>query len=238
MGLHFRPLPGLTLASLVGLAILIALGTWQMQRLEWKTALIATMEGRLAEEPVSLDTALALDGQDRAFRPVTVTGRFDHGRELFLFAQGRGGPGAKVVTPMVLDDGRTVLVDRGFVPQRLLDAAERQEGQTEGLVSLTGALRPPSPLSAFTPPADPETRMVFARDLEAMAGLGGDDVMPGVLIEAGPLSVPGGWPRAAWPSTDLSNRHLEYALTWYALALVLCMVYLAYHAKAGRLGLR
>lgn len=130
------------MATAVVLAILVGLGTWQVQRLQWKTALIAEREARLAAEPVPLPAVID-DPDSYNFRPVTVTGRFLHEHELYLAGRNKGRrPGYGVVTPLERPDGQVILVDRGWVPMELKDPATRPEGQIEGVVTIAGHCTP------------------------------------------------------------------------------------------------
>src|SRR5690606_25713617 len=121
------------------------LGVWQMQRLHWKQGLIARMETQARADPVELNDALARWGEqgETEYLPVHVRGTFLHDRELHLYAIRDGAPGWRVITPLDTDDAQIVLVDRGFVPDRLKDPAARAQGQVEGAAALTGAVRAP-----------------------------------------------------------------------------------------------
>src|SRR5438045_9513190 len=115
--LHFRPLWKFTALMLPLCLACIALGVWQLERLQWKLALIAQVERNLKAPPISADKALALGTQGAQYRHVALIGRFDHSKEAYAFATGEGGaPVYHVITPFTLNDGRVLLVDRGSVP--------------------------------------------------------------------------------------------------------------------------
>ncbi|MEI9885187.1 MAG: SURF1 family cytochrome oxidase biogenesis protein [Rhizomicrobium sp.] len=115
--MFFRPLPALTIAVAILLAVLIGLGTWQLQRLSWKLALIDQVDRNLAATPIPLDAALKL-GPAAQYRRVTLTGRFDHAKEAYIYGVGSDGVAVfHVVTPFQTLDGHTLLVDRGIVPR-------------------------------------------------------------------------------------------------------------------------
>jgi surfeit locus 1 family protein len=133
--MHFRPMPVFTVFAAVMLALLVALGVWQVQRLHWKLGLIAQVNRSLTLPPVSLDTALKL-GKAAEYRPVALTGRFDHAKEAYVRGLKEGTPVWHVVTPFTTQDGRTLLVDRGIVPDTLRDPARRPAGQIAGEVHL------------------------------------------------------------------------------------------------------
>lgn len=234
--IRFRPLLVPTLVTAAGLVLCTGLGIWQLQRLEWKEALIATMQARIAAPAISLDEALALGPQEAEWRHVRVTGRFLYDKEAYLFAPGPdGAPGLHVITPLMGADGSAVLIDRGFVPERLRDPDVRGEGQVAGEVSVSGVLRANHAPGIFTPEPDLVSRLWFARDAGAMAAALGVHIAAPLVIEADSAPNPGGWPLGGGTRLDIPNDHLGYALTWFGLALALLAVYLVYHRRQGRL---
>lgn len=226
-----------TLFVAPGLALLIGLGLWQIARLHQKEALIASVQAGLNSAPEPLNQLLAGDVASAEWHHVRISGRFLHDKEQYLFAQGpMGATGVQVVTPFVQPDGKIVLVDRGFVPDGLRDPARRAGGQVAGPVSLTGVVRLADKPGAFTPAADLKTRLWFVRDIPAMAKVAGVSAVP-VLIDADATPNPGGWPLGGQTRIDIPNDHLQYAVTWFALALALLGVYFVYHHSRGRLTL-
>jgi surfeit locus 1 family protein len=233
-----------TVSMLAALAILLSLGTWQMQRKAWKEGLIDAIAQRVTADPVPLDTAARrwTDGEDLEYLRVTARGRFHHDEERLLYAPGKDGPGYHVFTPLETDAGRYLFVNRGFVPERLKDPASRVAGRPPGEVAITGLLRRPAEQGWFTPANEPVRNLWFWRDLDGMAAsaLGRDasKALPFFLDEQprgapSSASSPDLWPRPGVTRLDLPNRHLEYALTWYGLAGALIAVYLAF--ARGRL---
>jgi surfeit locus 1 family protein len=185
--------------------------------------------------PVPLAEVLRPGAANNEYRHVRVTGRFRHEAELYLFARGPlGAVGVDIVTPLVQENGQTVLIDRGFVPDALRDPKTREAGQAEGQVSVTGVLRLPQKPGMFTPAPDPRTKLWFVKDVPSMAASLGLSV-PAILIEADATPNPGGWPLGGRTQTDIPNDHLQYAMTWFGLALALFAVYLLYHRGRGRL---
>lgn len=240
--LFFRPMLWPTLLTAAMLPVLLVLGFWQLERLEWKRDLIATMTERMAADPVALPSPENWDELDAvAFEYVRValTGRFQHAQELHYFTQNESGaPGYAVVTPLVLASApdAVVLVDRGFVPVAMKDRATRLATESRDEVSLVGVLRTPPPRGLFDGEDDPVRNVWMVRDPVAMgAQLGLGRVAP-FIIEAEADEAPGPWPKAGRTRVDLPNNHLDYALTWFGLSLVLVAIYLIYHRSQGRFG--
>lgn len=220
--------PRATLAFvLAGLAILIGLGTWQMERRVWKADLIATMDARLASPPIPVGEFL-VNHAGEEYRPVSASGTFRHDQEMYLAARSyQSQLGYHVVTPLILDDGKTaVLVDRGWVPSDRQLPASRAAGQVAGPVTVTGIARQPAKLGLFTPDNRPDQNLWYWADLPAMAVHAGLAQIAPLLLEAGPAENPGGLPIGGQTFINLPNNHLQYAVTWYSLAVVLAVIYL------------
>lgn len=237
---------GIVIASAIALVILLALGTWQVGRLQWKEALIASTEQRIHEPPLPLFEMEKVYKQEGSveYRPVTVSGTFMHQGERHFLATHDGAAGYNVYTPLMLEDGRFVLVNRGFVPYEKKDPTTRIEGQVDGPVSVTGLAR--DPLSAkpgfFLPDNDTSKNIFYWKDWTAMAESADlpnlDEVVP-FFIDADNKPNPGGLPIGGVTIIDFPNNHLQYAATWYGLALALLGVVgtwlwrYRYHRKSG-----
>ncbi len=233
----FRPYPLMTVLSVAALAVLCTLGWWQLERLQWKLDLIASVESRASSDPISVDALLRnVDSAEWEYAPVTVTGTFQHNSEMHVFGQNLSGHvGWFIFTPLQRSDGSTIIINRGFVPEPLKDPNTRNEGQVPGEVTITGLARRDAESNAFTPPPNADTNEWYMRNLEAMAvHLGLTDVVP-VFVDARD-DAPGGWPQGGQTRLEFSNSHLGYALTWFGLALTLIGVYIAYHWQKGRFG--
>ena len=232
----------LTLATLVGLALLLWLGVWQLQRLEWKEGIIERIEARTERNPVSLERALELWDTlgDPSYLPVHTEGRFHHNRERYLYAIALDGqPGWHVITPLETVSGRVVLVDRGFVPEEFRDPATRKEGQLKEVVTVMGLVRMPETPGLFSPDTDEEANQWFTRDPGAMARSmfpgGTVDVVP-FYLEVSDSDIPGGWPKGGQTRLKLTNNHLQYAITWFALAACLVAIYgvFVWNTRSGK----
>jgi surfeit locus 1 family protein len=234
-GRRFRPGLAATLFTLAAVAIMVGLGTWQVERLAWKNALIDRIESGMRATPAPLP-AWVENSADWDFRRVSVTGQFLHDRELDLAARSMNGRiGYQIVTPLKRDDGTLVLVNRGWVPLEKRDPASRPEGLPAGTVTIEGVARVPAERGWMQPDNDAATNMWFWYDIPAMAAQAGEgtgEALP-VVIEAGDAPNPGGFPIGGQTNVNIANNHLQYAFTWYSLAITLIVIYFVFHWRRG-----
>lgn len=193
-----------------GCAILIALGIWQLQRLEWKGALLADREARINAAPVALPDMP--DPHRDQYLPVRVTGEVDPDRFVRVLAsQRQAGAGYRIISAL-RTDGRTILIDRGFVPLE-----DRRLAQPAGQAEFTGNLLWPDDTTASTPEPDLTKNIWFSRDVAALAdALGAEPVL--LVVREGPDDAPV-TPQPV-DTSSIPNDHLEYAITWFSLAAV------------------
>ena len=219
-----RPSAWLAIAALLGIASLIALGVWQIERLSWKLALIDRVEQRIhaVSEPMPPMASWPLiNASHDEYRRVTVTGRFMHDRETLVKAVTDEGAGFWVLTPLETADGTMVLINRGFVPPERREKAARQAGNPAAPVAITGLLRLTEPKGGFLRANDPAGNRWYSRDVEAIAAARGLPRVAPFFIDADATPNPGGYPQGGLTVVTFHNNHLIYALTWFGLALML-----------------
>lgn len=197
------------LVGLLGGAILISLGVWQMQRLAWKEGVLAEIAARIADAPVALPATV--DPVADRYMPVTATGRFTGEHADILVSRKQIGAGVRVVEVFETADGRRVLVDRGF-----LTDDDRAKPRESGSATVEGNLHWPEETDGFTPPPDPKTGLWFARDVAALSAALETEATfivarkpTGGAIEPMPVDTSG-----------IPNDHMNYAITWFSLAAV------------------
>jgi surfeit locus 1 family protein len=206
-----------------GVAALAALGVWQLERRVQKLDLIERVAQRRSAAPIAAPGAAAwpdLTEAGDAYRRVHATGRFLAGQDVLVKAVTALGGGFWVVTPLNTDDGFTVLVNRGFVPPEWRDGVAAKP-PVAGEVVVTGLLRMTEPKGAFLHANDAASDRWYSRDVAAIAaarGLG--DVAP-YFIDADASADSSELPRGGLTVMAFPNNHLLYALTWFALALML-----------------
>jgi surfeit locus 1 family protein len=216
----------LALVGLFGLfwfAAFVALGTWQVHRRAWKLELIAAVDQRVAAPPVAAPGPAEwprVTAERDAYRHVTAQGHYRNDAETLVQAVSDSGPGFWVMTPFVTDDGFTLLVNRGFVPPEKRSPATRRAGQIDGETRVTGLLRITEPKGGFLRRNDPGKDEWHSRDVAAIAAKRGlRDTAP-YFVDADATPNAGGYPLGGLTVISFPNNHLQYALTWYALALL------------------
>jgi surfeit locus 1 family protein len=224
-----------SLAAAIALAILVALGLWQLERRAWKDALISTLEQRLAATAVALPAQWDTlePGRDEFLR-VAFPAEFQNDKEALVYTSGSSmrsdtsGPGYWVFTPARLGDGRIVMVNRGFVPEGRQNEATRRDGAVSGRIDIVGVLRWPEPPGLFTPAGDPVRNIWFNRDSTAIAASKHVAAAAPFYVEMESPVPPGNLPHPGRVLPSVPNNHFQYALTWFGLAAVLVGVYTAW----------
>ena len=227
----FRPRLWPTLITVPAVLAMLALGTWQVQRLFWKQDLIAERQAGLAAPVTPWPEAEGRLPQ-LFWHRISAEGEFLNERELVLAARSmNGNPGYHIVTPFQIAGGPMLMVDRGWVPLDRKESAARAPGQIAGPTAVTGILRPGHQPSWLTPDNQPDTNFWFWLDLPAMALAAGADgrAVTEAYLEADATPNAGGFPIGGQTRTELPNDHLQYAITWYALALALGVIYILHH---------
>lgn len=198
--------------GIAGVAVLVSLGLWQVERLAWKKGVLAEIDARIAADPVALPPSPT--EEIHRYLPVETRGAFDPVTLRVLASLKRVGAGHRLITPLTLEDGRRVLIDRGFLPV----SSQSISVPPQGMVTITGNLHWPDDLNTSTPAPDIAAGLWFARDLPAMAEV--LDTLP-LLIVTREMS-PADPTLTALPvdSSAIPNDHLEYAITWFGLAAV------------------
>jgi surfeit locus 1 family protein len=213
--------------TLGAVAVLVALGTWQIERKTWKEGLIAELNAKLAAAPVALpprERWPQLSAEQDEFRRVKFSAEFLD-QEAFVYTSGSAirpdvsGPGYWVLSPARLSDGSLVIVNRGFVPEGRQDAATRREGQPQGVTEIVGTMRWPEARGPFTPNDTPGKNLWFGRDPAAIAAAKGWGAVAPFYIDQEAPAAPGGLPKVGPLMPNLPNNHLQYAVTWFGLAL-------------------
>jgi surfeit locus 1 family protein len=224
--LRFRPV--LTLCAALAMGVLVALGAWQLHRLEWKRELIAQVEARVNAAPVPFVDAvrLAEAGEAMEYAPVTLDGQLRSDKNARVFGTFEGAVGAYEFVPIETESGARIYVNLGFTPQAHLNNIETAS-KTE---TITGLFRypekPAPPASWFQSVKKSVDGLWFVRDPVAFAREAGIDA-PAYYIDR--FAVEGrDWPKGGTTRLDFNNRHLEYALTWFGLAATLAGVWLAF----------
>ena len=225
----------LVLLGFLGVLVFLGLGIWQLERRVWKLDLIARVDQRIHAPAVDAPGPQAWDSIDAAsseYRHVRLAGSFADGANTLVQAVTELGGGYWVLTPMRGDSGFTVLVNRGFIPQEHKAEFERESSAMAVPSTVDGLLRISELGGGFLRSNNPAANRWYSRDVAAIAGARGlTDVAP-YFIDAG-ASGAESWPRGGLTVVTFRNSHLVYALTWFALAVMLT-IGLARPVLAGR----
>lgn len=201
------------LLGLVGIAILLSLGVWQVRRLAWKEAMLAGIGARISAPPVPLDSLGTPDPGRDMYLPVAFEGRTTGQGLLVLSGRKKEGPGFEVIDSFETASGRRILLDRGFIPE-----AARDRPRPAVALSGTGNLLWPKEADSYTPPPDARTGLWFARDVATMAeALGTEPIL--VVLKTATGDLQGIAPMPV-DTAGIPNDHLNYAITWFSLAAV------------------
>ena len=228
-----------TVFALVGVAILVGLGIWQLDRKVWKEHLIATIEARLSQTPQELPPRTAwptLAAADNEYRRVAFPAEFLPGEEALVYTAGSAfrpdveGPGYWVFAAARLAGGSVVLVDRGFISLDRKDSAKRA-ATPQGIIDIVGVMRWPEARGLFTPADEPQNNIWFARDPDAMAKAHKWPAPAPFYVEQESPVPEGRLPLPGKLVVALPDNHLQYAITWFGLALGLAGVYVVWLAR-------
>lgn len=209
--------------GLAGVAVLMALGIWQLQRRDWKEGIIAGAEAMMREAPVDLPAAP--DPATDRYRAVQVAGRFTGEEAHVLTSLRAGGPGFLVIGGFETDDGRRILIDRGYVPETAKTAPRPPQDAV-----VTGNLNWPDDVTPSTPPYDGGRQIWYGRDVAGISALLSTEPVlviarsdTGNAITSQPVTTAG-----------FRNDHFNYAVTWFSLAAVWLgmTVYLLWRIRA------
>lgn len=244
---HARGIFGLAVIALVMVSVLVSLGLWQLRRKDEKHALIAALTERLAAAPVALPAVTqwpALTPAHDEFRRVRFTATLENKPDAMVYSSGSAvrddvsGPGTWAFVPARLADGRSVVINAGFVQNTMQDRAQ-QDRAVHPLITgtpaqFTGYLRFPESAGTLTPHADSSKRLWFTRDIPSMArALGWGEIAPFYIDLESPQPA-SGIPKPGPLHVRLKDDHLQYAITWFGLALVVAGAFVAWVVQRRR----
>tara|TARA_Y100000588_G_C13981018_1_gene807202 strand:+ start:56 stop:781 length:726 start_codon:yes stop_codon:yes gene_type:complete len=221
----------MTVTALPVFLVLIGLGTWQLERLKWKEKIISERMQRFSAPILSIGDIQKQQLPNFEFRRIRVGGRYLHAREMLVVNKvWRGQPGFHLITPFKTNVGGSLLVNRGWVP---MDWPEKYsaKAQSEATLELTGNIRLDSRNNLWIPDNEPNKNVWFFVDVEQMAAQADLKDYHPYLIELRSNKKSVGYPKAQLSRLNVRNKHFEYALTWYALAVTLFIIFVAFHIR-------
>ncbi|MCC7305864.1 MAG: SURF1 family protein [Alphaproteobacteria bacterium] len=219
-----RPPLFATLLTVAGVIVLCALGTWQLQRLEWKTKILDHLGAEYAKDAASIAIAPADLEQNFDFRRGTLHGTYEFDKQIMIGPRRHDNlPGYHVITPYRLEDGSHILVNRGWVPEDWKFFDEKNPPQRPA----TGLLRRPDPGNPFTPDNDPaKDQWYHLVPAEIAAAKGIENIYSYVLYREPADAADSNYPLAEATKPEIDNNHLQYAIFWFTMAGVLVVIYI------------
>ncbi|HJQ58444.1 MAG TPA: SURF1 family protein [Vineibacter sp.] len=233
---RFQPTFWPTVFAVPAVLVMLGLCLWQVQRMAWKEALIDRLRSRLSQPAADVAT-VAADPAAAEYRKIRLSGTFLHDKEFYLLARSLNrNVGLQVVTPLRLESGDVVLFNRGWIPETRKDPVRRADGQLAGVVTLEGVVRlTEADIGGwFVPKNQPDRNIWLTMDVTEMRRAAGLPPAPSLRgdrwwVAADATANPGGFPIGGQTRVNLPNDHLQYAITWFLLAVALVAVYVAYH---------
>jgi cytochrome oxidase assembly protein ShyY1 len=237
---------GFAVFTFAMVALFVGLGVWQLQRRVEKHALIAALDERLAAQPVPLPPAAEWNklapGRDE-FRRVSFTATYETRLDAMVYSSGSAirpdisGPGTWAFIPARLPGGETLAINAGFVPNTMQDREVQDRAVarliTGKAVAMTGYIRFPETGGMFTPGAEHAKRLWFARDHLAMAQAFGWEKVAPFYIDLETPAPPNGVPKPGPLEVHLRDDHMQYAITWFALAGAVLIAFGVWMRRAG-----
>lgn len=227
--LGFKPKLIPTLFTIPALILLLCLSAWQFQRLQWKENLIT--EITFKTQLPSIELPKNVDIEKMLYRKVNLQGEFLHKNEIYIYG-GATKPNNEhfyyILTPLKLEDGRIIIVNRGWIPEKLKDPTTRKYSLVENQVEITGALMSSEKKGTYTYDNQPEKNLWFYINLEEIGSFINNNVEPFYILAQNDGKD---FPKGREIKPNLYNNHLGYALTWLFSAISLLVIYILYHRK-------
>ena len=233
MKIYFKPSVWLTIFALPSFLILIILGSWQVQRLSWKSDLISNYNNNFQQAPITVKELLK-DRKNNKFRRTVIYGEYDHANEIQIIGKTyEGNAGFHIITPFILENNEIIYINRGWVPKKYADKKTRKFSLLEDKVRVVGLVRLPQKKGYFVPENEPENGFWFTivpQEINKHLNISAENEF---YIDELNIDEKLKLPMPANGNVQIPNNHLQYAVTWYSLALGLLIVYFAWHRQNG-----
>ena len=199
--------------------VFIALGTWQIIRLNWKNNLILEIENSLKNPPVQLSQS-----NQQNYLKIKTSGRVDFEKQIYLYnLNDSGTPGFEVLNPILID-GENYLLNRGWIPFEKKDTPEiniLDQNNIEGTLKTQGRK------NIFKPDNDIEENYWFSLNREDISKFTGKKFSKYIIYLDGNYQ----FPKPKKITANISNNHKKYAMTWFSLAISILLLYLYFRKK-------
>ena len=233
MKIYFKPSVWLTIFAFPSFLILIMLGSWQVQRLGWKSDLISNYNNNFQQAPITVKELLK-DRKNNKYRRTVIYGEYDHANEIQIIGKTyEGNAGFHIITPFILENNEIIYINRGWVPKKYADKKTRKFSLLEDKVRVVGLVHLPQKKGYFVPENEPENGFWFTiipEELNRHLNIVGEKEF---YIDELNIDEKLKLPMPANGKVQVPNNHLQYAITWYSLAIGLLIVYFAWHRQNG-----
>jgi surfeit locus 1 family protein len=201
------------------ISIFVALGSWQLVRLNWKLDLIEQIQSSLKDEPININnTAL------KNYLRIKAVGTIDFENQIYLYnLNEKGAPGFEVINPIKINK-ENYLLNRGWIP---FNKKNEKEINIIDENNIVGILRKQIKANMFKPKNDISNNYWFTLNRQDLYKLTGEKFSPYIIY----LSSKNELPKAKMITANISNNHKKYAITWFSLAISILLIYLYFRKK-------
>ena len=201
------------------ISIFIALGSWQLVRLDWKNELLNKIDISLKKEPVDLMTNIPED-----YLKIKTSGVIDFDKQIYLYSLNeKGVPGFNVVNPIIINN-KNFLLNRGWIP---FDKKNTKEIDIFDHKTILGTLKKQSKASRFKPVNDINDNYWFTLDRDDIFKYTGKKFSDYIIYLNGDYKLP----KPKVITANISNNHKKYAITWFSMAISILLIYLYFRRK-------
>ena len=239
--IHFRPLLWPSIFTLFSFIILILLGSWQVKRLFWKNEVTTNYTKQFEKEIIYYNKNLKFSN-DFEFRRIRINGKFFHNKETLIIGKTfEGNVGFHLVTPILTNDNKIVLINRGWISEKLKLQKARRFTLIKDEIFIDGIIRKPQKKGYFVPNNDHDGGFWFTikpSEIKDALGLEKYDFEKNFYVDSIRSKNKKTLPIGISGDPNFRNQHLSYAITWYSLAITLIIIYFVFHFKEKRLSIK
>ena len=201
------------------ISVFVALGSWQIVRLNWKLDLITEIENSLKNPPVEL-----AQSNKKNYLKIKTSGSIDLDKQIYLYnLNDNGTPGFEVINPILIDE-ENFLINRGWIPFEKKNTEEINFFDEDNII---GTLKLQGRKNIFKPDNEIEENYWFSLNREDILKFTGKEFSEYIIYLDGKYQ----FPKPKKITANISNNHKKYAITWFSLAISILLLYLYFRKK-------